>query len=597
MHLRPPRLLTLLPLLALAALAPTAPAAQRAAPEGLPVSGLPAEDPVTAWVWSLPDEEVRVMDHLEELVDGIGPRLTSSSNLEEAEQWALQRFRDWGLDARLVEWGTFPVGFDRTWKRGRMVAPRKVELDFTTPAWTPGTDGPVRGRAVVLPANDEELAAVHSLLPGAWVLVPGKRPRFDSDGDDFSSRLGRALDEAGIAGTLRPSRNEELVHTGGSYRIDPDDLPHRVRIVLRRDQFSDVLQRVRDGQEVELEFDVRQEFRPGPIALHDVIAEIPGTDLADEIVIVGGHLDSWDGARGAQDNGTGTATTMEAARLLAAAMAETGLRPRRTIRFMLWSGEEQGLLGSRAYIEAHPEENDRVNLVLVHDGGTNACSGITATPMMLPLFEEVFAPIVARTADLEDEDLRFRIVPVDQLPFGVGSDHDSYLAVGVPGFFWKQRGDASYGYIHHTQHDLLDQVVPEYERYTSRVVASAAWRFANAGPRVPREDMGVRGERPPRRRLGVHLGDGLRVDEVVRGGLAEAAGIVPGDRIVEVDGRSVSSVGELVRALRADGDRKRVVWEHGGERRAAWFDWGKGEATPTTAPTKPSPAPPAPGGR
>ena len=137
--------------------------------------------------------------------------------------------------------------------------------------------------------------------------------------------------------------------------------------------------------------------------MYNVIADIPGTEKPDEIVIVGGHIDSWDGATGTTDNGTGVATTLEAARLLMAA----GAKPRRTIRFMLWSGEEQGLLGSVAWIKDHAAELDNISAVLVHDGGTNYVSGIQATAAMLPAMKIAFKPVIEMLGQkLEDPSTR-----------------------------------------------------------------------------------------------------------------------------------------------------------------------------------------------
>ncbi|MDA1261199.1 MAG: M20/M25/M40 family metallo-hydrolase, partial [Planctomycetota bacterium] len=470
------------------------------------VTGLPEQDPVVDAIYAIPDEDMQVMAILDELSNGIGPRLTSSTNLTEACHWAVQRFEGYGLEnVRMVEWGTYPVGFDRSYKRGRMVQPKKMELDFTTNAWTPGTAGAQRGRALVAPANDVELEAVRALLPGSWLLCAsgGATPRYDST-DEFRDRLGRACDEAGIFGVIMPVRGQ-LVRTDGRVPTDMNSLPTRVFISLRRDQFAELQASANAGNAVELEFDINQSFVAGPIPLYNVIAEIPGTDKAEEMVIFGGHIDSWDGARGAQDNGTGTSTTLEAARILAATLREQGLKPRRTIRFMLWSGEEQGLLGSAAYVEQHPKELPYISAVIVHDGGTNACAGIEATPSMAPMFEEVFGPMIAHTADAEDEDLRFRIAPVAQLTYPIGSDHDSYIPYGVPGFFWQQFGRTSYGYIHHTQHDFYEEAAPDYQRYTARIVASTAWRLANAETMVPRDEM--RKASPPRRRMGISLGD------------------------------------------------------------------------------------------
>lgn len=561
----------------LLALAPLLLAGSALAQQRLPVTGLPPTDTVVDAIYAIPDEQLQVMQHLDELANGIGPRLTSSANLTEACEWAADRFREFGLEnVRLVEWGTFPVGFDRIHKHGRMVSPRKLELDFTTSAWTPGTPGAVTGRAVVCPQTDEELAAVKSALPGCWLLVASNGPTFDQEGDGFRERLGRACDEAKIAGVIRPSRSDELVHTGGNYRVDPEKLPTRVSITVRRDQFADLKARAAAGETVELEFDIAQTFTPGPIPLYNVIAEIPGTDKAGEMLIFGGHIDSWDGARGTQDNGTGTSTTLEAARILAMTLREQGLKPRRTIRFMLWSGEEQGLLGSRAYAEQNQQELPNISAVIVHDGGTNACSGIQASPALRPMFEEVFAPIIQHTADAADEDLRFRIVDVERLPLGVGSDHDTYLTYGVPGIFWDQRGKTSYGYIHHTQHDLYSQANADYQRFTSRVVAAAAWRLANTETMVPRDDLPTGEGRAPRRRMGVSLGDdGVTAVEVTADGLAAKAGIKAGDKLISIGGKVVNNQQTLREALNAEGERKLVVWQRGAEKMAAWFDWEK----------------------
>ena len=161
-----------------------------------------------------------------------------------------------------------------------------------------------------------------------------------------------------------------------------------------------------------------------------MIADIPGSELPDEYVIIGGHIDSWDGATGTTDNGTGVATTLEAARIL----MKAGVKPRRTIRFMLWSGEEQGLLGSRAYVKAHKELMPKISAVIVHDGGTNYLAGIGGTEAMQSDFEPVFAPIKEL-----DSKYPFEVRKVAGL-FGGGSDHASFLEANVPGFFWRQQG-------------------------------------------------------------------------------------------------------------------------------------------------------------
>ncbi len=562
-----------------------APLLQTPAAPTWPTTGLAKDDPVCSAILVEAENGNQVMQHLSELVDGIGPRLTSSTNLTEAVHWAGDRFRDFGIpNVRHEEWGEFPVGFDRRVMRGRVVQPQKFPLTLATNAWAPGTDGIERGPLLAVPKNEEELLSATGKYKNSWVLITGtKSPRWNSDSDSFRATLGRFFDEEGIYGTIKTARNE-LVLTGGRQNIDPENLPTRTSITVPREQGRQFSQWLESGEKVELEFDLDYHFIPGPIPQYNVIAEIPGTDKADEIVIMGGHLDSWDGATGTNDNGTGTATTMEAARLLAAALRETGQQPRRTIRFMLWSGEEQGLLGSRAYIEQHPEEMEQISAVLVHDGGTNYLSGINATPLLMPIMEEVLEPIDRMVVAYEDDEIKFRIKSVQSLPLGIGSDHDSYLRKGVPGFFWNQAGESNYTYVHHTQHDTFGNAIAKYQEHSAKVIAMTAWRLANTEQMLPREDLlsskdNNRGARN-RRLLGVFLSDnGLDVTEVVTGGLAAQAGIKVGDIFAKLGGQALETRGDLRRAARVDEDIKVIVIKREEKLFQSTFNWDKKTAT------------------
>jgi hypothetical protein len=502
----------------------------------------------------------------------IGPRLTGSPSCQRACEWARARFAELGLDARLERWGEMPVGFERGPSRGGMVAPVRIDYVFATNAWTPGTPGPVRAPARLYPRSPGELEAAPERWRGAWVvdLESDERPR---------ARERRAIDarlaELGIAGRIH--RAGDLVVTGGNPRVDPEDLPTLVRIRLQASYFDDLAARLyraeretaaraeasvpadeegEDGAEEAagpaetlLEFDVDNRFLPGPFPVHNVVADLVGTEFPDQYVIVGGHIDSWDGAQGAQDNGTGVATTIEAARLL----AETGARPRRTIRFVLWSGEEQGLLGSQAYVEAHADEMERVSAVLVHDGGTNYASGIAGPPALVEDLRRAFAPVVAL-----DSAMPFAVEENEGLPRFGGSDHSSYVGAGVPGFFWEQTGRADYRYIHHTQHDVIDHVVPEYLQHTATVVAIGAYELAMLDGLLDRtglvrEGRGGRGRE--RRRMGVQLED-TEIVEVVEDGMADEAGWQAGDLILAVDGVEVATMREVVAELQKGGPRK-----------------------------------------
>jgi membrane-associated protease RseP (regulator of RpoE activity) len=320
------------------------------------------------------------------------------------------------------------------------------------------------------------------------------------------------------------------------------------RINLLAAEHKEIVEDLNAGKEVRLEFDVRNWFVKGPIPLQNVIAEIPGTEKPDEVVIVGGHLDSWDGATGATDNGTGVATTLEAARLL----AKAGVKPKRTIRFMLWGGEEEGLLGSRAYVKAHKEEMDKISAVLVHDGGTNYCAGITATPPMVQSFEGIFAPV----GNLDPE-MPFKVREVKGLSGG-GSDHASFLQANVPGFFWSQKGRANYNHTHHTQFDTFDAAIPDYQKNSSIVIAVGALGIANLPALLSRENL-----RAPDggggRRLGVELADDMTIEEVLEDGLAAKIGLLKGDRLLKVGDRPFVDRDDMRTAMREAPVKTKIV--------------------------------------
>jgi len=546
-----------------------------------------AQDTDVEKVIALGKSDNRVMEHLDHLVNRIGPRLTGSDNYQLSCEWAREQFERFGLqNARIEPWGEFPVGFNRGPASGRMLEPAEKTLQFGTNAWTAGTQGRVAGHAILAPKNEEELNVVRPRLEGAWVLMP-QRPRrapqrrrapeetapAEASGERaeepatpeappppeppdaspdraFLESLEKTLESSGIAGTIRPTRND-LILTGGRYRISWDELPSRPSINLLVSEYNEMRDLLQEGKDVRLEFDVRNWFRKGPVEVSNVIAEIPGTEKPEEVVIVCGHLDSWDGATGTTDNGTGVATTMEAARLLVAA----GVQPRRTIRFILWGGEEQGLLGSRGYVEKHRDEMERISAVLNHDMGTNYLAGINATPPMVEAMQAVFAPI----RGLEPE-MPFEIRQVNGLSGG-GSDHASFLSANVPGFFWNQAGRANYTHTHHTQHDTYDAAIPEYQKHSAIVAAVGALGIANLPDLISRENLRAPGGGGfgGGRRLGIQLSENLTIDEVVEESLAARSGFRAGDRIVKVGDTAISERRDLFEALFGGGSNPKIV--------------------------------------
>ncbi|MCA8961770.1 MAG: M28 family peptidase, partial [Planctomycetes bacterium] len=260
-------------------------------------------------------EDNEVMSHLDYLVNNIGARLTGSDNDHKACEWAKSQFEKWGLThPRLEEAGSFPVEFNRGPWSGRMISPEPMALELGTAAWSAGTRGAVRGEAILAPTSSEGLSAAD--YAGKWVFSERRRGRRSRDEQQEAREIRTFLDEAGVAGFVSPG-NGKYIRTGGRSPETFDERPTTPRITLLEEQWNQIHERLEKGEKVELEFDIRNHFEPGPAVYYNVIAEIPGTEFPDECVIIGGHIDSWDGATGTTDNGCGVAVAMEAARLLA----------------------------------------------------------------------------------------------------------------------------------------------------------------------------------------------------------------------------------------------------------------------------------------
>lgn len=523
----------------------------------------------------------RVVSVLDQLVNGIGPRLTGSHQDHLACEWARDLFIEFGLENVVMEEaGEFPVAFQRGSWRGHMITPERVDLEFGTPAWSAGTKGVQEGPAMMLPDNIENLDM--DAMKGVWVMMPAQRGRRDREARQAQREVTEKLETAGIGGWIYPTRGEAIT-TYGNYRISWDELPTIPRIHLRKDQYDMIAEKLGADEEVTLRIDVRNHFQPGPAKYYNVIGDIVGTEFPDEYVIIGGHIDSWDGATGTTDNGTGSATTIEAARMLMA----SGAKPRRTIRFMLWSGEEQGLLGSKAWVSANPDALDKISAVFVYDGGPNAIAGLPATKAMKADFEKVFEPVMNLNPDLP-----FTLKDVDGIPRGIGSDHESFLAKGVPGFFWTQEGRADWRRGIHTQFDTFDLVIPEYLEHSTTVIALTALGVGNLDGLLSREGMleagGGRRRGGGGRRLGVML-DENTIAEVMADSAAEKAGMKAGDKIVKIGDQEVSDRQSLIRAIMGGDPKKKVVFEREGKRMEAIVDWPQPNRRPQNRPAPEEP--------
>lgn len=474
----------------------------------------------------------QVMDHLRHLTKNIGPRLTTSAKLEEANRWCEQNYLAWGLEnVRVEKWGEYPVRFDRGPSRAQVLLRRERkddagdvtsveftptrDMQFSTLAWTRGTDGPVRGPVIREPRTEEEFDAVRDQLKGAWILTKappavGQRGIRSRLSDHFQRRMEARKKVAegtdpselsisqrvafeGVAGWLTTTRDER-VWTGGApgWSERPlGEIPNDVHLVIRLSDYDFINSRLADKDPIEVEVDAQHQLVEGPIPVFNTFAEIRGTEFPDEYVIISAHLDSWNGpgSEGCTDNGTGSAVTLEAARILMAVNA----KPKRTILFANWTGEEQGLLGSRAWVKANEDKWPRISACFVDDGGTNYQGGLGAADWQVDMLAAATAPV--NNQFYSEVDKKFLNVNIRRNgkneTGGGGSDHASFLAQGIPGFFWDEIGRADYGFGWHTQNDTLDLAIPEYLQQSATSTAVLAYRLACAPTLLPRKDPGT----------------------------------------------------------------------------------------------------------
>jgi carboxypeptidase Q len=508
---------------------------------GVAQAGVAAEEPVDLdAVTKIRNEgfhHSQVMDLAWHLTEAVGPRLTGTPQSLEAHEWAEATFVEWGLKSWLEEYD-----FGRSWAmeriQVRMIAPYVQPLEALPEAWSVGTDGPVRGRVVQATLESEEdLEQWAGKLDGAIILLEGVKEPEQIDADLFERWDGEALqelemydipsdgrggwrqrmlkrfkfwqrlasfyEEEGVVATVEPSsRDNGVVRlSGSSSKRDSATAVGVPALVMATEQYNRLVRLLDNDVEPELEIDVEvQWFEDGKGI--NTLAEIQGTDLADQNVMVGAHLDSWHAGTGATDNAGNCAVVMEALRILEA----TGLKPRRTIRAGLWSGEEQGFLGSRDYVTRHlatrPEPTDPEQLALPTwarettwpieplpgfskvsayfntDYGAGRIRGLYAqeNAAVVPIFEAWLAPF----ADLGADNVTMETAG--------GTDHLTFDRVGVPGFQFIQ-DDMDYSRTHHSNVDTYDHLNPEDMKQSAVILASVIWQAANRDQPLPRKPM------------------------------------------------------------------------------------------------------------
>ena len=299
----------------------------------------------------------------------------------------------------------------------------------------------------------------------------------DKEGE---TELTRLIREAGALGTIQLSKFpvRMLYQKVASW----DSLPELPDIKLIDTQYNKIKDLLAQGRNVELEFDIRNYFRPGPIKFHNVIGWIPGTKYPDEYVILGGHLDGLAGATASIDNASGAAPAMEAARLILAA----GGRPERTIMVQLWAAEEFGLLGSTAWVKQNPDKLPRISAVFNRDGGTNCITGLSVPKEMMDDFMATVKPVLGLNVKYPFE-LTERTKPVRKGGRG-RTDTFSFLQNGVPAFGFSTKGEQQYGRTWHSTLDTYNEAIPEYQEYSSLVTAVVAYGISNLDHQLSRDN-------------------------------------------------------------------------------------------------------------
>lgn len=510
-------------------------------------------------------EHSQAMRLLRDLTGKVGHRLTGSDNLTQAGAWAAAEFQAMGLPlVTLEKWAEWKLAWNRGVWRGRLLSPIDLDLYVATEAWTAGTDGPQVGVIVKVP---EEVADItHKTVGGKWLYFtkrPGKEVR---EACAAAGMLGWVY-RAGDPDKTFPNR----VRVFGDHRTAMRSLaevPTLPEIAVRADQADQIAALLDENKVVTANFEIDNRFRDGGIPLYNVIAEIPGSERPDEVVIVCGHLDSWHQAQGTTDNGTGATSTMEVARILMA----VGAKPKRTIRFCLWGGEEQGLLGSVGYVQRHRTEMERVSAVFNHDTGTNWAQSLSVTGAQHEQLAPVFAIVARLLTPPErgyDGDV-FSLHKVDSIGGGMGgSDHASFLAAGVPAWSWSLKGRSNYfQHTWHTQWDTIDVAVEAYQRHTATVVALAALGTANLEAMLDRRNINTGRSSGQSTAFAAAWFeaelDGFKFTSVKAEGRAARLGVQKGDLLIKVDGRAVESLRQIFQFAReTEGESVKFTFRRG----------------------------------
>jgi carboxypeptidase Q len=497
-------------------------------------------------------ENSQIMRTMHFLTDVYGPRLTGSPNHKAAAEWAIKQMGLWGLDnAHLEPWDFGHPGWLNERASGHVISPYKEPLVFEVLAWTPSTNGAVTGNVYqMLPPDSPTEDELKAFLEGEKEKVKGKmvmvgkhrvipvnfepenkrmndeqaKTRFSADGPggppsgvrsrgqqqqpgqprrlssgEVNQRAGEFLAANGALIMILDTATEGLrmeqrrVRAFRNRNYDPSKFPPTA--MLSNEDYGRATRVLADGTPVELEFNIVNRLYPEGKTSYNAIAEIAGSDKKDEVIMLGGHLDSWHSATGATDNAVGCAAMMEAARILKA----IGVKPRRTIRVALWSGEEQGLLGSQAYVKEHfgAFENPKPEFLKLGayfniDSGTGRARGMSVFGPTEAA--DVLRPVLAPFADLGFAGVRAS----NSRGLG-GSDNGSFNQAGLPGVGVGQ-DPIEYGNITwHTNLDTYERIVEDDVKKSAIIIAAAVYHLAMRDQQLPRFTQGNMPALPPPR--------------------------------------------------------------------------------------------------
>ena len=472
----------------------------------------------------------KVMQTAFYLTDVSGPRLSNSTGLKHAQTWAVNQLKAYGLsNVKLEPWGKFGKGWDVEKNYAAITVPYYHAIIAIPKAWTPGTNGPIKSDVVLIKADTStNLDQYKGKLKGKVIIydvanmaiAPGATPDFlrytDAQLDDmakataqaaggnrraggnpqmaammrmrtFRTKLSAFLRDENVGLILSQARGTDgtvFTTNGASYADTAKAVAPELE--TSSEDYLRIVRLLKAGQKVEMEADIKTKFITDDLQGYNVVAEIPGTDkkLKDQVVMLGGHFDSWHGGTGATDNASGSAVMMEAMRIL----KTIGFKPKRTIRIALWSSEEQGLFGSRNYVLNHfgdpktmqlKTEQEKVSAYYNLDNGTGKIRGVfmQGNEAVAPIFKAWMEPF----KDLGATTLTIR---------NTGStDHVSFDAVGIPGFQFIQDPMDYFARTHHSNQDTYDRLVEDDLKQAATIVAAFVYNTSQREQLMPRKEL------------------------------------------------------------------------------------------------------------